>query len=105
MDDDFNTALAISQMFALSKEINIYYQDVTNGSKAFDAEDFAKVRADYLEMAGIIGIFEQQEAAGNDGLADKLMEIIIAIRQDARKEKIGLSLTSFAMTQGSRHHP
>lgn len=87
MDDDFNTALAISQMFALSKEINIYYQDVTNGSKAFDAEDFAKVRADYLEMAGIIGIFEQQEAAGNDGLADKLMEIIIAIRQDARKEK------------------
>ena len=87
MDDDFNTALAISQMFALSKEINIYYQDVTNGSKAFDAEDFAKVRADYLEMAGIIGIFEQQEAAGNEGLADKLMEIIIAIRQDARKEK------------------
>ena len=87
MDDDFNTALAISQMFALSKEINIYYQDVTNGSKAFDAEDFAKVRADYLEMAGVIGIFEQQEAAGNDGLADKLMEIIIAIRQDARKEK------------------
>ena len=33
MDDDFNTALAISQMFALSKEINIYYQDVTTGGR------------------------------------------------------------------------
>lgn len=87
MDDDFNTALAISQMFALSKEINIYYQDVTNGSKAFDAENFAKVRAAYMEMAGIIGIFEQQEATQDDGFADKLMEIIIALRQDARKEK------------------
>lgn len=87
MDDDFNTALAISQMFALSKEINIYYQDVTNGGKAFDAENFAKVRAAYMEMAGIIGIFEQQEAARDDGFADKLMEIIIALRQDARKEK------------------
>lgn len=87
MDDDFNTALAISQMFALSKEINIYYQDVTNGSKAFDAANFAKVREAYMEMAGIIGIFEQQEAAKDDGLTDKLMEIIIAIRQDARKEK------------------
>jgi len=87
MDDDFNTALAISQMFALSKEINIYYQDVTNGGKAFDAENFARVRAAYMEMAGIIGIFEQQEAARDDGFADKLMEIIIALRQDARKEK------------------
>ena len=38
-------------------------------------------------MAGIIGIFEQQEAAEDDGLTDKLMNIIIGLRQDARKEK------------------
>ena len=88
MDDDFNTALAISQMFALSKDINIYYQEVVNGTKAFDAADFKKVAAVYAEMAEIIGIFEQQEkAAEDDGLTDKLMEIIITLRQDARKEK------------------
>ena len=88
MDDDFNTALAISQMFALSKDINIYYQEVANGTKAFDAADFKKVAAVYKEMAEIIGIFEQQEkAAEDDGLTDKLMEIIITLRQDARKEK------------------
>ena len=86
MDDDFNTALAISQLFALSKEINIYYQDVTAG-KAFDAENFAKAKAAWDTMAGIIGLFEQQEAAADDGLTEKLMELIISIRQDARKNK------------------
>ncbi len=86
MDDDFNTALAISQLFALSKEINIYYQDVTAG-KAFDAENFTKVKTVWDAMAGIIGLFEQQEEAADDGLTEKLMELIISIRQDARKNK------------------
>lgn len=87
MDDDFNTALAISQLFGLSKDINIYYQEVMNKGVAFDAEGLAKVRAAYLEMAAIIGIFEQDADAKDNGLADKLMELIISIRQDARKEK------------------
>ncbi|MBQ1913917.1 MAG: cysteine--tRNA ligase [Selenomonadaceae bacterium] len=87
MDDDFNTALAISQMFALSKEINVYYQEVTSGGKAFDAKNFAVAAKAYEDMAGIIGIFEQKEAGGDDGLVEKLMELIIGIRQDARKEK------------------
>ena len=86
MDDDFNTALAISQLFALSKEINIYYQDVTAG-KAFDAENFQKAKALWDAMAGIIGLFEQQEASADDGLTEKLMDLIISIRQDARKNK------------------
>ena len=86
MDDDFNTALAISQIFALSKDINIYYQDVMNKGIAFDSENFAKVAESYKLMTGIIGIFEQDEAA-DDELANKLMDLIINIRQDARKEK------------------
>ncbi len=87
MDDDFNTALAISQMFALSKEINIYYQEVTAGGKDFDAENFRAASKAYEDMAGIIGIFEQEAAGEDDGLVDKLMELIIGIRQEARKEK------------------
>ena len=86
MEDDFNTALAISQMFALSKEINIYYQAVNAGTE-FDAENFGKAVRFYEDMASVIGIFEQQEAAADDGLTDKLMDIIIGLRQDARKEK------------------
>lgn len=87
MDDDFNTALAISQLFALSKDINIYYQEVVNKGTAFDAEGFAKVREAYQEMAAIIGIFEQEDNAKDDDLTDKLMELIVSIRQDARQEK------------------
>ncbi len=86
MDDDFNTALAISQIFALSKDINIYYQDVMNKGAAFDSENFAKVAEAYKLMTGIIGIFEQEDTA-DDELANKLMDLIINIRQDARKEK------------------
>ena len=88
MDDDFNTALAISHLFALSKEINIYYNEVVNNGAAFDAQGFAKAKAVYEEMAGIIGIFEvKPEQAADDGLTDGLMELIIGIRQEARQQK------------------
>ncbi len=86
MDDDFNTALAISQMFGLAKEINRYHQEVERGA-AFDAVDFRKAADAYHAMAAIIGIFEQEEAAADDGLADALMELIIGIRQEARAAK------------------
>ena len=86
MDDDFNTALAISQMFGLAKEINRYHQEVERGA-AFDAANFARAADAYRAMAAIIGIFEQEEAAADDGLADALMELIIGIRQEARAAK------------------
>jgi len=87
MEDDFNTALAISQMFALSKEINIYYQQVTSGEAAFDAGNFRQAAKAWADMAAIIGLFEQDEAGADDGLTDKLMQLIISIRQDARQAK------------------
>ena len=87
MDDDFNTALAISQMFALSKDINIYYQDVVSGRAEKDTDSLRRVKDIYSEMAEIIGILEADTAKQDDEIAGKLMEIIIGIRQDARKEK------------------
>ena len=86
MDDDFNTALAISQMFGLAKEINRYHQEVERGA-AFDAVNFKKAADAYRAMAAIIGIFEQEEASTDDGLTDALMELIIGIRQEARAAK------------------
>ena len=86
MDDDFNTALAISQMFGLAKEVNRYHQEVERGA-AFDAVNFKKAADAYRAMAAIIGIFEQEEASTDDGLTDALMELIIGIRQEARAAK------------------
>ena len=86
MDDDFNTALAISQMFGLAKEINRYHQELERGA-AFDAANFGRAADAYHAMAAIIGIFEQEEAAADDGLTDALMDLIIGIRQEARAAK------------------
>ena len=86
MDDDFNTALAISQMFGLAKEINRYHQELERGA-AFDAVNFGRAADAYHAMAAIIGIFEQEEAPADDGLTDALMDLIIGIRQEARAAK------------------
>ena len=87
MEDDFNTALAISQLFALSKEINIYYQQVTAEGQPFDATNFVRAQKAWELMAGVIGLFEQKAQVADDGLTDKLMQLIIGIRQDARAAK------------------
>ena len=86
MDDDFNTALAISQMFGLAKEINRYHQELERGA-AFDAANFGRAADAYHAMAAIIGIFEQEEVPADDGLTDALMDLIIGIRQEARAAK------------------
>ena len=98
MEDDFNTSLAISHMFELSKEINIFYNELINsgilsvgGINEIDAKIIYRVRDVYMEMAGIIGIFEKAVKAVDDHaefkLIDDLMEIIIANRQAAREAK------------------
>lgn len=90
MDDDFNTALAISVMFGLAKEINIYHSAVAAGKTEHDKAVFAEARDIYYNMADILGLLiEEREGklSGADELVGKLMEIIIEVRQDARKKK------------------
>lgn len=90
MDDDFNTALAIGVMFGLAKEINIYHSKVTGGKAGPDAEALEQAGKIYEQMADILGILYANDAAAQDGnaeLIDALMDIIIDIRQEARKKK------------------
>ena len=92
MNDDFNTALAISYMFELSRDINSYYNDFIAGKispRGTDAFIIMRVREIFMDMASIIGIFENipKEKAVDDELVNKLMNIIISIRQDARSAK------------------
>ena len=92
MNDDFNTALAISYMFELSRDINSYYNDFITGKiapRGTDAFIIMRVREVFMEMASIIGIFENipKEKAVDNELVNKLMNIIISIRQDARSAK------------------
>ena len=89
MADDFNTALALSHMFALAKEINVYYHEVTTGKAAFDETNFKEVEAAYEDMAEILGILQDETSveAEDDGLLDGLMDLIIELRQQARTNK------------------
>ena len=90
MDDDFNTALAISSMFALAKDLNIYYGVVSSGKSAHDAGAYEAARDIYFAMAEILGILVEERAGkidGGAGLINQLMDIIIELRQEARKEK------------------
>lgn len=88
MEDDFNTALAISYLFALAKELNIYHAAVMKNSSLHNSELFQEAQGIYMDMANVIGILEQEEeAAEDDNLASDLMELIIEIRQQARQEK------------------
>ncbi|SDF48799.1 cysteine--tRNA ligase [Sporomusa acidovorans] len=90
MDDDFNTALAISTMFGLAKEINIYHSKITGGKAGLDAGALEQAGDTFDQMAEILGILNDSTAAAQDGneeLINELMQIIIDIRQEARKKK------------------
>ena len=85
MADDFNTALAISFLFAVAKDINVYYNEVVNRGLAFDAANFSKVQAIFSDMAEVIGILE---ASGmNTSEEDDEIEELVAERLAARQEK------------------
>lgn len=97
MEDDFNSALAITHMFELAKEIGGYCHDFAEGKilpVSIDGDIILRVRDIYLEMAEILGIFEQpvpvekqEEKSEAPELVDALMKIILSLRQDARAAK------------------
>lgn len=88
MNDDFNTALAISYMFSLAKEINIYYQDVINNNKAPYGKVIEDVGAVFDFMNSIIGVLEDKtENAGQDDKLAEVMKLLIDLRAKAKADK------------------
>ena len=79
MDDDFNTADAISVIFEMVRESN------TLAAEPDPSKAFARTALEILnELTGVLGLFYGDNEAG--GL-DKEIESLIAARQSARKEK------------------
>jgi len=79
MDDDINTADAISVIFEMVKEIN---------SKIIGSNEISRETIDYChgllkELGGVLGILQNEK---QDKL-DSEIEELINIRQQARKEK------------------
>ncbi len=91
MRDDFNTALAVSHMFALAKEINIYHKAVADAAAKPDGKLVAILESVFSEMCSIIGVLEKSaalaETAADDSKEPELVELLINMRQVARKAK------------------
>lgn len=89
MDDDFNTALAISHIFALAREINKYKQEVDNG-KPVDGKIVDLFAKTWQLMTRIIGVLEagvQIATTAEEDALGKLVEKMIECRAQAKLEK------------------
>lgn len=59
MDDDFNTAAAISNLHGVFKYVNNVMKTAKKGNRAITANTIAKILESLHEAFGVIGLFEQ----------------------------------------------
>jgi cysteinyl-tRNA synthetase len=77
MDDDFNTAVALSALFDLVREIN-QARETSAGPEAL-----GQAQSVLLELAGVLGL-RLQVGALLEGLAEGLVELLIWVREELR---------------------
>ncbi len=93
MDDDFNTGGAVGVLFELRKTLNSFITDHKLETTPTDKSLLPALTAGMTllkELSSILGVFreaKQKAASADDGLLDGLMQLVIQIRADARKNK------------------
>lgn len=96
MDDDFNTALAIGVLFDLAREVNSYLQHHGGAGTAEQRAALQKARELFKDFNNVLGIFKtgadgsillRETGRGDQGLVEELINLIVEIRQEARKKK------------------
>jgi len=93
MDDDFNTGGAVSELFDLVRELNRFADKQQLDDPAHrDAERLAELRcgvAVLRDLSAVLGLFLTAPTAqgGDDALVGKLVELLIAVRTEARSNR------------------
>ena len=83
MDDDFNTAEALAALFDLVTIVNKKL-----AARRLETKDLDYARDTLLELGKALGLFEgAKEASVNDEELRKLIEVLIDLRNRARKER------------------
>ncbi len=83
MNDDFNTPIAIAQLFELSKLIN----QVNDGKTKLTTADIEKIRLVFNTfLFDVLGLLPEK-GNQNDQLVDYLMETILELRKQAKENK------------------
>ncbi|MBO8129344.1 MAG: cysteine--tRNA ligase [Peptococcaceae bacterium] len=90
MDDDFNTALGLACWFDLAHETNSYLHRSAQPNRSL----LERALQLFTDFNGILGVFPEEggeivleERKVGDDLSEKLLELLIEVRQDARKQK------------------
>ncbi len=86
MDDDFNTPVAISVLFDLSREVN----QILNSNEVYSSESLKEIDNFYRELGGnVLGLIpdEFEERSVESGIESQLIELLLNIRAKARAEK------------------
>ena len=93
MDDDFNTGGAIGTLFELVSSLN-RYADLDRleeaGANPDAVKAFQKGAVVLKELSQILGVFMEpisKTAAGSDSLVNGLLQLLMDLRTDARKNK------------------
>lgn len=93
MEDDLNTALAISSLHNMVRAINPYLNQALQGAAAYQTQLWIDLFARYQstmsilgDVLGILPTGAEGDTEGSD-LVKSLMELILEVRQDARAQK------------------
>lgn len=93
MDDDFNSGAAVSDLFLMVGVLNKFADDTQLEEKRGeqDVAAFARACETLRELSAILGLFVkpvvQVAASGDDELTDRLVQLLIEVRADARQNK------------------
>ena len=84
MNDDLNTPILIAHLFDGVRMIN----SANDGKLALSSEDVARLQALFNNMLfDVLGLRKEDDAKGDDGTLDGVMQLIIAMRADAKATK------------------
>ncbi len=84
MNDDLNTPILIAHLFDGVRMIN----SANDGKLALSADDIARLQALFNAMLfDVLGLRKEDDAKGDDGTLDGVMQLIIAMRADAKATK------------------
>lgn len=88
INDDFNTALVLADLFELASKINTYANKQANVNE-LSTETFKLLLTTYHDFVfDILGLKDETLQSGNDNsLSEGLMDLILTIRSEARSKK------------------
>jgi cysteinyl-tRNA synthetase len=89
MDDDFNTAGAMGAIFKFVGEVNLFLAETETNQSNLGIMVLDNAYHSLTELCGVLGIDSQKTVSRSDHtmLMEQLMELIVDVRQEARKRK------------------